>query len=330
MEDARNEIIKELEHLRDMGIIAEEELEALVEKLKSSIETDILDAEMLIHLEAAKAKANLEIDALELVGAITPEQAEAYREEVKAATKPSEVAAVMAKISVHRDFKALNDAIEKAKLKDQHNYMPNSWTSFEIALRHAEEVSETEHSAKPATQIEINDAFDHLLLAELKLERVASTKAIDHLQDAIRVAHSKKEKDYTKESWADMQTVLGEAEAMLAKLDGNVDAFTEKEVNDMTRKLNLAMLSMKRVDGIGGIINPIKPHTPTKPASKPAAASASAPSASASAPKAAASSLPKTGEVTHSLMSAGLLALGMAGYFYMSRKRLEVSGDIYH
>ncbi len=129
---------------------------------------------------------------------------------------------------------ALNAAIDRTKDLKESDHTATSWKALQEALKTAVEVAESE----TVTQEEVNAATAALRDALAALVRVDKAG----LQDAINRANERTEADYTKESWAAMQTALAKA----VEVAENADA-VQKEVDDATYELSEALRNLKEV-----------------------------------------------------------------------------------
>ncbi len=130
---------------------------------------------------------------------------------------------------------ALKAAIDRTKELKESDHTAASWKAMQEALKTANQAMESE----TATQEEVNAATAALRDALAALVRVDKAG----LRDAINRANERKEADYTKESWAAMQTALAKAK----KVEGNADA-VQKEVDDATFELSEALRNLVETD----------------------------------------------------------------------------------
>ena len=136
------------------------------------------------------------------------------------------------------DTSALEEALVKAEELTGEDYTEESWTALEEAVAAAEEVLKD----PTATQSEIDEAAEALEEALAALEEKPVDKS--ELEKAIDSAKSKKEKDYTKKSWAAMKAALKIAEKVYA--DGEA---TQEEVDAATDALNKAIKALVPTTG---------------------------------------------------------------------------------
>ncbi len=123
------------------------------------------------------------------------------------------------------DLTALNEAITSANQKNESLYTPNSWVALEQALASAKLLNDE------SAQEDIDLATEALNNALKELVERADFTA---LNKAIDDARSKVKANYTDASWADLETMLKNAEA----LDENAG---QEEVNLVAYGLNKAI-----------------------------------------------------------------------------------------
>ena len=131
----------------------------------------------------------------------------------------------IAGLVLRADFTALNSAIANARGKAQSNYTTDSWNALATALAEAEALDEN------ATQEQVNARESALTEA---IEKLVVKADLTALKQAIALAESKDEGDYTVVSW----NILKEALENAKLLDENSDAI---EVGNATVALNNAI-----------------------------------------------------------------------------------------
>ena len=146
-------------------------------------------------------------------------------------TEKSKTHTVTIELKVEVDFNALNAAIAKAEGLNKKDYQQGDgkWDAMQLALANAKAlVNNTLYQADvDAATVALNKA----IAALIKLNYNA-------LNAAINEAENLKEADYLTDSWANLQTVLAEAKALV----GN--ATTQKQIDDMAAKLIATMGSL--------------------------------------------------------------------------------------
>ncbi|KAA8823036.1 LPXTG cell wall anchor domain-containing protein, partial [Bifidobacterium reuteri] len=145
--------------------------------------------------------------------------------------------------------------------KKQADYTAESWAPFAAALKSAQDVA----AKSDATKAEVTAATAKLAEASSNLVKAGSTtpqpekpsaEDVAALQSAIKDAESKKQADYTAESWAPFAAALKSAQDVAAKSDA-----TKAEVTAATAKLAEASKNLVKA----GSTTPNKPDKPTKP-----------------------------------------------------------------
>jgi len=134
-------------------------------------------------------------------------------------------------------------AIVKARLKNIKDYTEESWIKFEKALEKSVKVN----GDKKATQEEVNQALSELnaTMDGLKSIEEPVDPKVDKtaLSAAIEAAITKKENDYTEESW----TQFAEALEKAVKVNGDIKA-TQEESNQALSELNATMDGLKLIE----------------------------------------------------------------------------------
>ena len=127
---------------------------------------------------------------------------------------------------------ALEAAIARTRNLNAGDYTATSWKALQDALKTATDAKNSDE----ATQEAVNEATAGLRTALEGLVWIDKTG----LKDAIERAGQRNEADYTAESWAAMQTALGEAK----KVDGNADA-VQTDIDTATFNLSEALRNLK-------------------------------------------------------------------------------------
>lgn len=141
------------------------------------------------------------------------------------------------------DKTALRTVIHRAGEKIEDDYTPESWALMQEKLEEAQRILEKEN----ASQEEVDAAAKALREALAKLVRKdGKTDPADKegLNQAIALAGTKEESDYTAESWAAMQEKLREAQEVAAKEDA-----VQSEVDAATEALYTAIHNLVEKDG---------------------------------------------------------------------------------
>ncbi len=141
---------------------------------------------------------------------------------------------------------ALKEVINRTENLNKSDYTEVSWAALEKALAAANKAMESD----TVTQEEVDAAAIALRDAIAGLQR-ADKRGLD---DAIRRAGERKEADYTRISWAEMQKALTAAK----KVTENADA-TQKEVDAAALQLNEALRNLEerkavKKDALGAAI----------------------------------------------------------------------------
>lgn len=162
-------------------------------------------------------------------------------------------------------IKALNEAVALAKTKLQAEYTPASWAQFQTALTAANSV--LTNSAATAEQLTaaktaLNDAMSKLVTTADE-EKAASVKA---LNEAVALAKTKLQANYTAASWSKLQTALTAANNVLAN-----SAATTAQLKEAKTVLNTAINSLVNINsgssgssgGSSSVTTPTPIPTPT-------------------------------------------------------------------
>ena len=136
------------------------------------------------------------------------------------------------------DKTELEETIAETEELNEEDYTEESWA----ALQEAKEIYAALLKDPTATQEEIDEAVAALEEAIAALEEPPVDKS--ELEKAIEKAESKKEKDYTKKSWAAMEAALKVAESVYADEDA-----TQEEVDAATDALLKAIKALVPTTG---------------------------------------------------------------------------------
>lgn len=130
------------------------------------------------------------------------------------------------------DKTSLRELIEFTDSLKEEDYTPNSWKTFEDALKIAKAIVMDEHATKETvdeTTESLKKAIDSLLRIANKTE----------LKNAIETAKSLNENDYTADSWNAFKGVLASAEETLENKNAS-----QKEVDDARNSIKNAISSL--------------------------------------------------------------------------------------
>ena len=135
-----------------------------------------------------------------------------------------------AEIKLHRadvpaDVDGLKDVINKAKAMEDIGYLSTSWNHLQDTIKAAEGLVNAENPDANEIEIMKRQLTDAMVKLVLSVDNEKLKSFVDDLSNL-------EQKDYTKDSWKQFQTVLKEAQDVLSNLDA-----TKDEINDMYQKL---------------------------------------------------------------------------------------------
>ena len=135
-----------------------------------------------------------------------------------------------AEIKLHRadvpaDVDGLKDVINKAKAMEDIGYLSTSWNHLQDTIKAAEGLVNAENPNANEIEIMKRQLTDAMVKLVLSVDNEKLKSFVDDLSNL-------EQKDYTKDSWKQFQTVLKEAKDVLSNLDA-----TKDEINDMYQKL---------------------------------------------------------------------------------------------
>ena len=135
-----------------------------------------------------------------------------------------------AEIKLHRadvpaDVDGLKDVINKAKAMEDIGYLSTSWNHLQDTIKAAEGLVNAENPNANEIEIMKRQLTDAMVKLVLSVDNEKLKSFVDDLSNL-------EQKDYTKDSWKQLQTVLKEAKDVLSNLDA-----TKDEINDMYQKL---------------------------------------------------------------------------------------------
>ena len=135
-----------------------------------------------------------------------------------------------AEIKLHRadipaDVDGLKDVINKAKAMEDIGYLSTSWNHLQDTIKAAEGLVNAENPDANEIEIMKRQLTDAMVKLVLSVDNEQLKSFIDDLSNL-------EQKDYTKDSWKQFQTVLKEAQDVISNHDA-----TKDEINDMYQKL---------------------------------------------------------------------------------------------
>ena len=123
------------------------------------------------------------------------------------------------------DKTALDAALVDASEYAESEHSTGSWAPFQSAR----DAADTVNNDPEATQQQVDDAYNALIIAQSNLVYIAS------LANAVSAAAALVEEDYTPESWTVFASALTNAQGVLADADT-----TQTAVSDALTALNTA------------------------------------------------------------------------------------------
>ena len=135
-----------------------------------------------------------------------------------------------AEIKLHRadvpaDVDGLKDVINKAKAMEDIGYLSTSWNHLQDTIKAAEGLVNAENPNANEIEIMKRQLTDAMVKLVLSVDNEQLKSFVDDLSNL-------EQKDYTKDSWKQFQTVLKEAQDVVSNHDA-----TKDEINDMYQKL---------------------------------------------------------------------------------------------
>ena len=135
-----------------------------------------------------------------------------------------------AEIKLHRadipaDVEGLKDVINKAKAMEDIGYLSTSWNHLQDTIKAAEGLVNAENPNANEIEIMKRQLTDAMVKLVLSVDNEQLKSFVDDLSNL-------EQKDYTKDSWKQFQTVLKEAQDVVSNHDA-----TKDEINDMYQKL---------------------------------------------------------------------------------------------
>ena len=135
-----------------------------------------------------------------------------------------------AEIKLHRadipaDVDGLKDVINKAKAMEDIGYLSTSWNHLQDTIKAAEGLVNAENPDDNEIEIMKRQLTDAMVKLVLSVDNEQLKSFVDDLSNL-------EQKDYTKDSWKQFQTVLKEAQDVISNHDA-----TKDEINDMYQKL---------------------------------------------------------------------------------------------
>ena len=220
---------------------------------------------------------------------------------------------VVVKLSQPVNKADLTAAITQAEALNADDYTAESWANLQTALAAAKTVE----GSTDATQTQVNEALTALQGA-MKALVDAPAPSVDKsdLTAAITEAEQLQEKDYTPESWADLQTALAAAKTV----EGNADA-TQTQVNEALAALQSARKALVDAPAPSPSVEPsTEPTTQptTEPTSEPTTQPTSQPTTQPTQPG---DSVPPTGDSMTIWPAAAMLVLSLGGLVLAELRR---------
>ena len=224
---------------------------------------------------------------------------------------------VVVKLSQPVNKADLTAAITQAEALNADDYTAESWANLQTALAAAKTVE----GSTDATQTQVNEALTALQGA-MKALVDAPAPSVDKsdLTAAITEAEQLQEKDYTPESWANLQTALAAAKTV----EGNADA-TQAQVNEALAALQSARKALVDAPAPSPSVEPsTEPTTQptTEPTSEPTTQPTTQPTAQPTTqPTQPGDSVPPTGDSMTIWPAAAMLVLSLGGLVLAELRR---------
>ena len=224
---------------------------------------------------------------------------------------------VVVKLSQPVNKADLTAAITQAEALNADDYTAESWANLQTALAAAKTVE----GSTDATQTQVNEALTALQGA-MKALVDAPAPSVDKsdLTATITEAEQLQEKDYTPESWANLQTALAAAKTV----EGNADA-TQAQVNEALAALQSARKALVDAPAPSPSVEPsTEPTTQptTEPTSEPTTQPTTQPTAQPTTqPTQPGDSVPPTGDSMTIWPAAAMLVLSLGGLVLAELRR---------
>ena len=216
---------------------------------------------------------------------------------------------VVVKLSQPVNKADLTAAITQAEALNADDYTAESWADLQTALATAKTVE----GNTDATQAQVNEALAALQSARKALvDAPAPSVDKSDLTAAITEAEQLQEKDYTPESWADLQTALATAKTV----EGNADA-TQTQVNEALAALQGAVKALVDAPAPSPSVEPSTEPT-TQPTTEPTTQPTSQPTTQPTQPG---DSVPPTGDSMTIWPAAAMLVLSLGGLVLAELRR---------
>lgn len=212
------------------------------------LETAIREAEAVVEKKTVSSTVELRAKIKE--ARMLTEDSSA--EEVKHMIEELQAAMTADVLKDRGNTDALKKEIAAGTEKKKEDYTAESWNAYEKALEKAEKLVQDNSDS---TQEDVDRALEELLSAKknLKEQPQKPEEIIDKtsLYGLIAEAKSLENKDYTEESWEELQRMLAEAEKIADKKDA-----VQKEVDEAAANLKAAIANLKE--------KPVNPDEPVK------------------------------------------------------------------
>lgn len=215
--------------------VKQEQVDSETDKLKTAIEALTVDkTELNSTITDAKTKTKehySDTSWQNLQTEVTEAEKVAANTDAKQSEVDSETASLKTAISgLNTDKAELENQLKIAQGKTETDFSMGSWTVLSTAQNKAQEVKDN----GTATQDQINDATKKLksAIAALSVDKI-------ELNKTIADAKSKTKDHYSDATWANLQTVLADAENVT-----NNTAAKQSEINHINEKLKSAIVGL--------------------------------------------------------------------------------------
>ena len=193
---------------------------ASLEKLKAAIaEAEALNS--ALYTPESFAAVTTALENAKQVRDSAPEITDQVRVDQATATLKNAIALL---VPAGADFSALKSALDEAKTLTASHYTADSWKAYSDAVAAGQAIYDNAEQYTVADQATIDAAAKAITDAKAALvEAAADYSAVTEQQT---IAASKKQSDYTAESWANLQTALNAVvNGLKAKDQAKVDKF---------------------------------------------------------------------------------------------------------
>ena len=205
------------------------ELEELIEEAEALTSSDYT-AETWSAVEAALAVAKYVYDDESATEDEVADAAKTLRDAIEAL---EEVVPIVV------DKAALKEQIDKAEALNSEDYTAESWSTVEAALAVAKYVYDDENASEEKVTEASKALIDAMEALEEKVPVVVNKEVLKETIDQVKALNSK---DYTAESWSDLESALTVAEYIY-----NDENATDDEVADAVKTLTDALHALEEV-----------------------------------------------------------------------------------